>query len=269
MRGGPSGGADLDADEVAAALERQLRLYERDKIGCRLKLCCSVQLIMCAWYAVASPLAAGKQFGALCAVSAILAFWASQQGHRLVLRLSLLLSATIIVSAIYLLKAYSDAMRDLDAERHHSSHTLLQCFRMLTLLLTLLQAPILRACAALASEPPRRAAPPRAVGDDDELDGAGESEMLSMNDDVYNLLHVDLSRTPPETEARATGMMPMGIGHAAGGRVAAGVHGCHTSMSIGAHGAGITRDGGSRGGSSRSTSRQSETEAYESAFKIT
>ena len=126
MRSGSSGGVDLDADEVAAALERQLQLYERDKIGCRLKLCCTVQLVMCSWYAIASPLAAGKQFGLLCAASAVLAFWASQQGHRLMLRLSLLMSLAIIVSAICLLKAYSDAMRDLDAERHHSSHTLLQ-----------------------------------------------------------------------------------------------------------------------------------------------
>lgn len=255
--------ADLDADEVAAALERQLRLYERDKIGCRLKLCCSVQLLTCLWYAIASPQAAGYPFGGLCAASAVLAFWASQHGHRLVLRLSLLLSATTVVAAICLFKAYSDAMRDLDEERYHSSHVLLQCFRMLTVLLALLQIPIMRACAALASEPLRRAAAPRAIGDD-ESDGGGEAEMLSMNDEVYDLLHIDLSRTPPETEGQGTGMLPMGTGQGAGS-------GRHHSVNIGAHGfGGAHRDGGARGGIRGAISHlQAETEAYENALKMT
>ena len=63
------------------------------------------------------------------------------------------------------------------------------------------------------------------------------------------------------------GMMPMGMGHAAGARGAgSGCH--HHSASFDAHGSGITRDGGCRS-NVRGGLLQADNESYESALKMT
>ena len=286
MRGG-----ELDADAVAAALDRQLQLYERDKIACRFKLCCCAQLLASSWYAVASPLTAGYKFGGLCVCTGLLGFFAAQRGSRLALRLSLLLSIAVVAAAACLLKAYSDCMRDLDEDRYRSSHTLLECFRVLTALLALLQIPMLRACASLIAEPARRPSHSHAVGGayNDDLDGDGESsQLLSMNDEVLELLHVDLSRTPPEMASRqqSLGMKPMGLGGRLTAGAASGGGGGGAAGAAGAAGRGGAdgwsdgstrtvcegaphRAAGARGLSGFEAHLQAEADSLESAMKLT
>jgi len=127
---------------------------------------------------------------------------------------------------------------------------LLECFRVLTALLALLQIPMLRACASLIAEPARRPSHAHAGGGayNDDLDGDGESsQLLSMNDEVLELLHVDLSRTPPEMASRkqSMGMKPMGLG----GRLIAGA----ANGGGGGGAGGAAGRGGADGGSDGST----------------
>ena len=139
------------------------------------------------------------------------------------------LSTGIIATAAVLLKRCTDALADLDVEYQRTSHRLLTCFLILSAGLALLQActalaiayvstakgarhtrslfwlalrvqlMVIRLCTRLlwpASTPIRRGQH-RYDDDDDEGD---ESEMLCHGDEVYELLHVDLSRTPPDSE---------------------------------------------------------------------
>ena len=46
-------------DTAASRFEAQLRSYEKDKLACRLKLCCSLQLLASSSYAFATPVRGG------------------------------------------------------------------------------------------------------------------------------------------------------------------------------------------------------------------
>ena len=93
-------------------------------------------------------------------------------------------------------------LRALEDDRHQSTRRLLQSFVTLSALLALLQACVLRLCLALLCGGGRAA---RAAS-------AMHESSLFLLDDASDLLHVDLSRTPPEAEPGAP--RPL-AGHAA------------------------------------------------------
>ena len=90
-----------------------------------------------------------------------------------------------------------DALQSLETQRHRSMRWLLQSFALLSSFLSLLQLPILRFCAqllgVLGAGRGRRGGPGAVM----------ESIGLVQQEEVQELLHVDLSRTPPESEPGA------------------------------------------------------------------
>jgi hypothetical protein len=101
------------SDTAAARFEVQLRSYQREKIACRLKVCCILQLVReyaplnaatrpppscrpcalsCAQlssgcYPFAAPLGIGYGFGLLCALASLVGFSAAQGSQRRLLQL--------------------------------------------------------------------------------------------------------------------------------------------------------------------------------------
>lgn len=182
---------ELQDDEAAALtehLQRELRYYEREKIACWLKSCASLQLFGAMWYAFAAPLPMGHGFGVLSGGAAVVVFASAHNGKRVWLRIAFALSGAVLAAALWLAWGLYSAAGEV-GQNLASSRRLLLCFTTLTLLLALLQVPTLRMSKMLLLPPPRR----RAAAEDDA--------MLLPSGEVHDLLHVDLSRTPPEAHS--------------------------------------------------------------------
>ena len=185
----PSSAFELQDDEAAALaehLERELRYYERDKIACQLKSCATFQFFAAIWYAFAAPLPNGHGFGILCASTSVLVFCAAHKGRTLLLQLSLGATSLVLLTALLFAWRLSGAMQEVDHDQA-SSRRLLLCFATLSVVVALLQVPTLRFSRMLLTPPARR-------------HGASDDSLLLPSDELQDLLHVDLSHTPPDPE---------------------------------------------------------------------
>ena len=177
-------------DTAAARFEQQLRAYEREKLACRLKVCCMLQLLASATYAFATPLRGGRAFGLLCAVAAVSGFSASQGSRRALMKLACTLSLVVVAAGALLLWRFVDALLAYDVGRHMSTQRLLLTFAVMSGTIVLVQGYKLRLYVSLLCLAAGRS-------------GLGH-EVFSffIEERVHELLHVDLACTPPEQEAQ-------------------------------------------------------------------
>ena len=181
--GGPS-------DTAAERFEQQLRAYEREKLACRLKVCCCLQLLASVWFAFAPPLRSGRFFGLLCAASAVVGFLAAQGSQRSTMRAACALSVSVMVAGLGFLYHLALSLVSYSGNVHVSTQRLLWTFTVLSSTVVLSQICTLRLCLSLLCLSHARGG------------RAHESLGFFLHEEVYELLHIDLARTPPTLEAR-------------------------------------------------------------------
>ena len=174
-------------ESAAARFEAQLRNYETDKLACRLKCCCLLQLVASCAYVI---LPLKSPFGFLCFVAALLGFWAASRGRqKRLLQLACACSLLVVINGSILVSRLVASLYARDAADRMSTYRLLLGFAVVSSGVVLLQLFTLRYCSQLM----RRGG----------ANAANESSFsFFVHDDVQDLLHVDLARTPPDLEPK-------------------------------------------------------------------
>ncbi|KOO23564.1 hypothetical protein Ctob_005731, partial [Chrysochromulina tobinii] len=180
---------ELDIDDLMRLLHVQVLHYEREKLACRLRVCFAVQLVASGWFLVAAPHPIVASCGVLYAGTALIGFCAAKFHHVWAfLVLQSALSVVVLASTAHLLLRLSGMHLNIDVSRQPSTHQLLECFIILSGILMLLQAIILRLCFLLLCSRVEQLGSSEA-----------EADSLCRPDGVEELSHIDLARTPPDT----------------------------------------------------------------------